>query len=392
MVSRIDLAAAARALALILALLTGAAWAAPEVPIQPALNESVVFVKNKALFAVDLETTLFKPPGEGPFPIVVINHGKAEMPNRLQPRYRPMPAVREFLQRGYAVVVPMRQGFSNSGGNAVGEGCDIAGSGASQAEDVEAVVAWLEKQPWADTTRMLMLGQSHGGLTTLAYARAPHPGFKVFVNFAGGLRFSTPWRGCDTDMALKSAYASYGAKTRVPSLWFYGANDSYFPPQTIGPAYDAYVAAGGPAEMVAYSPFETDAHGMFGSYLGLDIWWKPVEKRMAAVGLPTAVVFPVFATAGRMAVPAASGHAKVGEVARLPFVTESSLNGYRVFLNQRAPRAFAIGSNGAWGWANSGEDPLLRALENCSRRTGIVCKLYAVDNDVVWKDDDGNPH
>ena len=179
--------------------------AAPDVPLDPALGESIVMVKNGRLLPVDLETTLFRPPGDGPFPVVVINHGKESGNNRMQLRSRPMPAVREFLQRGYAVVVPMRQGFSNSGGRAVGEGCNIAGNGDAQADDIRAVVAWLATQPWADTQRMVMLGQSHGGLATLAYARDPNPGFKLFVNFAGGLRWADG--GCQWEQALVDAYA-----------------------------------------------------------------------------------------------------------------------------------------------------------------------------------------
>jgi dienelactone hydrolase len=238
--------------------------------------------------------------------VAVINHGKDSGNNRMQPRARYLPAVREFLQRGWAVVVPMRQGFSHSGGSAVGEGCNIAANGQAQAEDVRAVVAWLEKQPWADAQRMVMLGQSHGGLTTLAYAQDPHPGFRVFVNFAGGLRYSAG--GCPWETELAAAFGRYGARTRVPSLWFYGENDSFFPPAVIGPAHEAYVRAGGPAELVALGPFGLDAHGLFGSYTGLPLWWERVAARLAAAGLPTQVLHPQFSRrAGWMARPAGNG-------------------------------------------------------------------------------------
>ena len=303
-------AIAALALALAAAL---PSRAAPEVPVDPAYGETVVAIKNGRLLPVDLETTLFRPPGDGPFPVVVINHGKEGGNNRLQARSRPMAAVRPFLQRGYAVVVPMRQGFSNSGGRAVGEGCNIAGNGDAQADDVRAVVAWLAQQPWADTGRMVMLGQSHGGLTTLAYARDPHPGFKLFVNFAGGLKWTDG--NCDWKQSLVDAFARYGAATRVPSLWFYGANDSYFPPEVITPAHAAYVAAGGPAELVAYAAFESDAHRMFGRNSGLVIWWRKVADRLAAEGLPTRVVYPQFAAAPASAASAAST-ASAGEAQR----------------------------------------------------------------------------
>ena len=42
------------------------------------LPESVVMVQKKSgLFTTELETTLYLPEGDGPFPIAVINHGKA---------------------------------------------------------------------------------------------------------------------------------------------------------------------------------------------------------------------------------------------------------------------------------------------------------------------------
>ncbi len=373
-----------RGLWLLCALCVAAGGAlAQDVQPDPALGESIVFIKNNRLFPVDLETTIFRPEGAGPFPVVVINHGKDTGNNRLQPRARYAAAAREFLQRGYVVVVPMRQGFSKSGGAAVGEGCNIAGNGEAQTDDVRAVVSWLEKQPWADTQRMVMMGQSHGGLTTLAYAQEPHPGFKLFVNFAGGLKWASG--NCPWEQALADAYGRYGARTRVPSLWFYGENDSFFPPNVIRPAHDAYVKAGGKAEMVAYGPFGSDAHGMFGSYSGLPLWIKRVEEKLAAAGLPTAVVLPQFARDSTWTkAPTATDFAKVDEVDRVPHLRDTGREGYRAFLLRSSPRAFAIAPNGAWGWATGGEDPLKRALDTCSRRGEGKCRLYAVDADVVW--------
>ncbi len=54
-----------------------------------SLNETVVNVPKKgAVFTVDLETTVYKPDGDGPFPLVVINHGKAYGDSRFQSRYQ----------------------------------------------------------------------------------------------------------------------------------------------------------------------------------------------------------------------------------------------------------------------------------------------------------------
>lgn len=364
--------------------LLAAGTQAQEVAVAPELGESVVFIKNDRLFAVELETTVFRPPGDGPFPVVVINHGKETGNNRLQPRARYLPATREFLQRGYAVVLPMRQGFSKSGGSVVGDNCNIAASGESQADEVRPVVAWIEKQAWADAKRMVMMGQSHGGLTTLAYAQNAHPGFRLFVNFAGGLKFTD---SCHWELAIKDAFSRYGAHTHVPSLWFYGENDSYFPPAVITPALEAYRAAGGKAEMVAFGPFGKDAHGMFSSYDGVPIWWPKVQSKLDALGMSTAIVHPQFARAPRLSAPAASGFAPLADADAVPYLKPSGRDGYREFLAATGPRAFAIAPSGAWGWGNRGDDPLQRALSNCNRYGKGACRLYAVDDVVVWTAD-----
>lgn len=346
-----------------------------------ALGERIEFVKNDKFIPVSLQITVFQPQGPGPFPVVMMNHGKDVGNTHLQGRNRAINATREFLKRGYAVVAPMRQGFAGSGGAPVGEGCNIDGNGQAQAEDVIAVVRWLGTQSWADTSRMMMTGQSHGGLTTMAYSQAPAPGFKLFVNFAGGLRYLT---GCQWELALRDAFQSYGKKSKMPSIWFYGENDSYFPPPVIGPAFKAFVEAGGNGEMVAYGPFGVDAHAMFGSVDGLDIWLDKVLVKMKDVGLPVDVVQPQY---GRVdGAPAATGYADVADIAALKAANAGSENSYKTFLKKRLPRAFAIApkagkQNYAWG----GDNPMTRALELCTKNNNEPCVLYAVDDIVAWK-------
>lgn len=356
-------------------------FAQAQVPVAN-LGESIVTVKNNRLFAVNLETTVFKPEGDGPFPVVIINHGKNSGNNRLQGRERAIVATRQFLQRGYAVVLPMRQGFSNSGGAAVGEGCNIAGNGEAQADDIHAVMRWAVQQPWADAQKMIMMGQSHGGLTTLAYAQDPHPGIQFVVNFAGGLKYT---QGCQWELALKDAFNAYGKKAKVDSLWFYGANDSFFPPQVIKPAHQAYVDAGGKAELNAFGAFGSDAHGMFGSPDGLAIWWPSVEAKLLQHGMPTALIFPQYGAAGKTPKPEPTQWADLKEIDRIPHLKEGGRKGYGVFLSRPLPRAFALSGSGAWGWANGGDDPLSSALNNCQKNSKSPCLLYAVDEQVVWK-------
>lgn len=353
-------------------------------PLDTTLREQVLFVPAGGLTEPTLEVTLFMPPGEGPFPVAVINHGRASGNAKLQPRYRPLVPVRELLRRGWLVAVPMRQGFSQSGGFEVSGGCNVASNGLQQARSVRRTLDWLATLPQADVSRNIVLGQSHGGLTTMAYGTDPHPGTRLLVNFAGGLRNSqcTAW-----EQDVIAAFGDYGARTRLPSLWFYGDNDSYFPPFVWQGAHARYTAAGGRAELVAFGNFGSDAHAMFGSRAGLPIWLPRLEAALGAAGLPAQPVvrLPVPPGPPDITPPPPSAHAAVDDLDKLPRKSDRMRQGYQSFLAAKMPRAFAIHpETGSWGWATLGERPYARALANCERQAKAACLLYAVDDTVVW--------
>lgn len=357
---------------------------AQTIELDASLNETVQIIPKKGLFTIDLETTIYKPDGDGPFPIAVINHGKAFGDPKFQSRYRPANAARYFLQRGYAVVVPMRQGFSKSGGLYVGGGCNVESNGRAQAEDVKGVLDFITQQSWADKERIVVLGQSHGGWTTLAFGPFNYPGVKALVNFAGGLRQESciAWEN-----NLAKGAGDYGAKTQLPSLWFYGDNDSLFKTETYRAMFEKYTAAGGPAQLVAFGLFGEDAHSLFGSRNGSPIWQPEVNKLLAKTGLPSEPVatHAKFATSPARVLPARTDFAALDDATKLPFVRDSGRAGYTAYLAKSIPRAFAIAPSGAWGWADGGDDPLQRALVNCNRNGAGLCKLYSVDDFVVWK-------
>jgi dienelactone hydrolase len=366
----------------ILAACAALATGASAQDIDASLNESVLHIPKKGLFTIELETTLFKPDGDGPFPIAVINHGKEAGDTRFQARYRPIQAARYFLQRGYAVVVPMRQGFSKSQGSYIGAGCNVESNGHVQAEDVKAALDHVTAQPWADKTRIVVIGQSHGGWTTLAFGGLSYPGVRGLINFAGGLRQD----GCVAwKQNLAASVAGYAKVTQLPSLWFYGDNDSYFG-DVYRSMYQQYQAAGGKAQLVAFGNFGSDAHALFGARAGNEVWQPEVSRFLAALGLPhePQPAFAKFAGPLPMAAPPRSDFASLEDEAKVPYIKANGRAGYKRYLDSPPPRAFAIGADGAWGFAYGGEDPLRRALANCSRNTKAECKLYSVDDHVVW--------
>ena len=87
------------------------------------------------------------------------------------------------------------------------------------------------------------------------------------------------------------------------------------------------------------------------------------------------------------------GFAPIQKVDAVPFLREKGREAYKEFLSKPTPRAFAIAPNGAWA-SNSPRAPGSRqpdvvgnVMESCNRRGNGECKLYALDEHVVWRSD-----
>jgi hypothetical protein len=84
------------------------------------------------------------------------------------------------------------------------------------------------------------------------------------------------------------------------------------------------------------------------------------------------------------------GFAPLDKVDAVPFLSEKGRGFYQEFLGMPTPRAFAIAPNGSWGRdsrpVNVRAAPYVmqNALERCNRRGAGLCRLYAVDEHVVW--------
>lgn len=90
----------------------------------------------------------------------------------------------------------------------------------------------------------------------------------------------------------------------------------------------------------------------------------------------------------RMAIPAASHFAPLDNPAAVPYLNEKGREGYQKFLKFPKPRAFVIGPDGAWSASARGSDPLAMALQSCGK-AHQNCRLYAVDDEVVWVEETG---
>ena len=147
--------------------------------------------------------------------------------------------------------------------------------------------------------------------------------------------------------------------------------------------HDAFEQAGGRAQLVEYAPFKRDSHGMLASRDGQKVWLEDTMAFLDKVGMPTQVLYKV----PEPPVPQPTNFASIDNVDAVPFLSENGKRAYKDYLTKMTPRAFAVSASGGWCWAEEGEDPEARALAACSAKSDAPCRLYSVDEHVVWNPD-----
>jgi dienelactone hydrolase len=265
--------------------------AGPQSAEQGAFRRQAWLVPS-AQSGVMMRTTLFRPAGPGPFPLVVINHGttqNAERRRRLDvPDFDSM--AQWFVRRGFVVAVPQRPGHGDTGGAYREDqgGCDeadFARAGRGAAESIAAAVAYLRTQSFVRRTGVIVVGQSAGGWAALALASRAPDGVRAAIDFAGGLggrSWDRPDNNCAPDRLIATA-AAFGRTSRIPTLWIYTENDSYFAPRLSGAMAAAFRAAGGKADYALLPAFGDDGHFMAERPGSESAWGPAVERFLAAL-------------------------------------------------------------------------------------------------------------
>ena len=251
---------------------------------------------------VAMAGAVFRPPGEGPFPVVIYSHGRSGTEvERARTRPPVMQShVRYWLDKGFAVVAPIRPGYGETGGadrEDSGVRYDIFGNcwgppgfgrAAAAARDaVLATLAWIRRQPWADASRIVLEGTSMGGLASIATAAVNPPGVMAYVNFAGGTGGDgsrAPGHSCGS-ADMQALMSIYGAMTHVPGLWLYAENDSYWGADWPRAWHRAFAAAGGAATFVMTDPVPgRDGHALLAR--GASLWRAHVDRFLELLGAP----------------------------------------------------------------------------------------------------------
>lgn len=233
-------------------------------------------------------STVFRPPGEQRRPLLVLNHGSPVSGREQMPRQRFAAGSAWFVKQGYVVVVPLRRGYGETGGrwNESYGSCEIGdyrGAGIEAAKDVDAAVQFMRTQPFVSPERTLVAGQSAGGWATIAYSARNPANVPAMINFAGGRggrNLNLPNNNC-APRNLVEAAGAFGRTARVPTLWVYTQNDSFFDAGLSQRMAEAYKEAGGLADYRLLPAFGRDGHGLFGASDGVAVWSPLVQNFIA---------------------------------------------------------------------------------------------------------------
>jgi dienelactone hydrolase len=319
-----------------------------------------------------LEALIVKPDLPGRLPLALVSHGaprKAEDRPGMSP-YSLLPQAMEFARRGWAAAIVMRRGYGSSGGGfAEGSGaCNNANyvvSAAASVADLRAAIAHLVKRPDVDGSKILGVGQSAGGFSTVALTSDAPAGVVAAINFAGGRGSPADNQVCSADN-LVSAYATFGKRSRVPMLWVYTENDHYFSPALAQRFKDAFAKGGGKVEFIKAAAFGKDGHSLFAD--GIRVWLPYVDgflktQNLALRSEPLPLPPPA-------------------DIAPPKQLSAAGRKSFEDFLMSPPHRAFAVSPKGAYGW-RSGR----RTIEEASKNAIERCQQYGTDCAVVVVDE-----
>lgn len=228
-----------------------------------------------------LHGLLYKPAGPGPFPAVIYNHGSAPglYNNEAFDAIAPY-----FVQKGWAFFAPYRRGQGLSadagpyvmteinaaikkGGMAAGDTTLVRLLSGEQLDDQLSALRWLEGQPFVQTSRIAVMGNSFGGIETMLGAE--HHPYCAAVNLTGA---AMSW---DQAPRLRAILTKAARNSQAPTLFIQAENDYSTEPSKV--LYAAARGANRVAQIHIYPAFHgAGSGGMQGhsfAWLGVSEWW-----------------------------------------------------------------------------------------------------------------------
>jgi dienelactone hydrolase len=237
-----------------------------------------------------------RPVGNGPFPLAVMNHGVSldQQQRSFFPLVEFHDAALWFARRGYLVVAPTGPGYGAGALDApelglfsvfyseIGacENPNFRTAGMASALLDKWIIDYMTKEKIAVPDSAVVIGQSAGGWGAIALSSQNLPAVKAIITFAagrGGRVGGKPNNNCAPDK-LVAATADFGRTARVPMLWIYIENDTYFGPALSKRMHAAFTNAGGNAEYHLMPAFGNEGHIFIDSPDSIPQWSPLVSQ------------------------------------------------------------------------------------------------------------------
>jgi dienelactone hydrolase len=272
---------------------------APAAPMQAADKPDAARIQEE-LWVLPLPLPMFaylvRPIGNGPFPLVIMNHGVSLNPTDrgFFPLVEFRDAAKWFARRGYLVVAPVGTGYGASAidiperaiygpfFSKIGkcENPNFHDAGLAVAKVNLWIIDYLIAENRIVPNDVIVVGQSAGGWASIALSSVNPPQVKAIITFAagrGGRVDGKQNNNCAPDRLIE-ATADFGRTSRMPMLWIYIENDTFFGPALSKRMHEAFTAAGGKAEYRLIPPFGDEGHFLIGSPEAIPIWSPIVAK------------------------------------------------------------------------------------------------------------------
>jgi dienelactone hydrolase len=208
-----------------------------------------VRIPHLTLGNATLEGTIYGARHGRPAPLAIISHG-SDIGRDLLKSFSYSDTARVLRDNGYAVLVFMRRGRGTSDGvygeefyntDRNGNVIDFAQGLREAVEDLDSAIAFGRTLPIVQAGKVLLVGQSRGGLLSVHYAALKPDEVLGVINFAGG------WMSGRTAVLNTPIFQQAGKTTgtKVKELWIYGEKDSFYPEDHIRENFNAFRMAGG---------------------------------------------------------------------------------------------------------------------------------------------------
>jgi dienelactone hydrolase len=246
----------------------------PELPSPPQIQEEIWGLP----FELPTLAYVVRPVGNGPFPLVVMNHGVSlgAKARSFFPLVEFRDAAVWFARQGYMVVAPVGPGYGGGGFDVPERGifgpffshvgpCDkpnFRGAGLAVATIDSWIIDYMNARKVVQPEKVIVVGQSAGGWGAIALSSQNPASVRAIIIFAagrGGHLGGKPNNNCAPDK-LVEATGEFGKTSRIPMLWLYSENDTYFGPPLVERMHDAFTAAGGDAEFHMLPPVGNEGH------------------------------------------------------------------------------------------------------------------------------------